>query len=56
MSEDATAPQEAVEDRPVVGLNGRPARLPERPWFAAVDASGALVRDEDGRLVRVRRR
>lgn len=39
---------------PVVGLQGKPVLYPPGPWEAAVDDRGRLVKDEAGRLLRVR--
>lgn len=53
MSDDAQAATEAR--KPIVGLSGEPAQYPRRPWFARVNDDGTLARDDDGRLIRVRR-
>lgn len=53
MTDDAQAATEAP--KPIVGLSGEPAQYPRRTWFALMNDDGTLARDEDGRLIRVRR-
>lgn len=46
--------QAEQRELPVVGLQGRPVLYPPGTWEAAVDEQGRLVRDAEGRLLRVR--
>lgn len=38
----------------VVGISGKPAKVPSGLWFAQTDGTGGLARDADGRPIRVR--
>lgn len=50
------APGAPDASKPIIGLNGQPAAVPKRPWFALMNDDGTLATDDDGRLIRVRRR
>lgn len=52
MSDDQQ--QDGQRELPVIGLRGEPVLYPPGSWEAAVDERGHLVKDADGRLLRVR--